>query len=387
MAAMKANPRKRAAHFLLSAGLAHSPPNDALVNALLNLDYQVALFAPGGSFDVSRYGGDVRSVPVLYGYRWLITNALSHRWMGFDLFSGTTEDPMAVAGTLARIYRKPCVTMADEIKNGSFAGNRSRRWKQLCRSGMRASSLTVVNEQERIPIQRKYAGLPAEHPFVVYPGCFYQPPPAEFRSVVRDRHGIPRDALVVCYSGILNEGNGGLWLASAVTRADPDVWFWAQVGGQDALTLGLLRMVKGGERLRVEDDNLSWEEAWRSMGGVDIGIVAYLQDADQFRHMGTASNRLCMFLSMGIPVVATKQPSFEFVERYQCGILVDNKEQLVSAISHMKTRLAELKQNALRCAKEYIAAPTRFRELESAIGRLGSARSHLRSRCAGERSV
>ena len=371
---------KRAAHFLLMPSLANSPPNNALINVLLSLGYQVDVFAPGADVDLKRYGQGVRAMSVSYGYRWMMRNGLSRRWLGYSLFSGTTEDPMAVAGNLARIYRKPCITMADEIKNGSFAGNRSRRWKHLCRSGMRASSLTVVNEQERISIQRRYAGLPAEHPFVVYPGCFYQPPPAESRSAVRDRHGIPRDALVVCYSGIFNEGNGGLWLASAVAKADPDIWFWAQVGGQNSLTRGLLRMVKGGERLRVEDDNLSWEEAWRSMGGVDIGIVAYLQDADQFRHMGTASNRLCMFLAMGIPVVATRQPSFEFVERYECGVLVENEDQLITAISQMRTRLERLKQNAVRCAKEYIAAPARFRELECAINQLGGYKSHAKAR-------
>jgi len=362
--------RKHAAHFLLIPELAYSPPNDALVSALLALGYKVDLFAPGGDFDVSRYGPEVSARSVCYGYRWLARNLLSSRWLGYSLFSGTTEDPMAVAGNLARLYRKPCVTMADEIKNAGFNGNRSRRWKSLCRLGMRASTFTVVNEAERVDIQREYAGMSPDHPVMVYPGCFRETPPPMDRLAVRRARGLPDDALVVCYSGVFNQGNGGLWLARAVADADPHVCFWGQVVGQDALLRGLLKSMRGSERLVLEGDRLSWRDAWASMGGADIGIVVYLQEAPQFRHMGIASNRLCMFLAMGVPVIASRQPSFEFIERYDCGVLVENEDEFVAAIGHIANRLDEMKANASRCAREYIDAPGRFGMLQQRLAEL-----------------
>lgn len=361
---------KCAAHFLLLPQLVGSPPNDALISALLEMDYIVDLFVPGGECDVKQYGNRVRLHPVSYGYRWLAENIISPRWLRYSLFSGTTEDPMGVAGSLAKFYRRTCMTLADEIKSGSFRGNRGRRWKELCRFGMRASSLSVVNEMERAEIQRMYAGLSKEHPVIVYPGCFRDPPDSLPSSDVRAARGIPEGALVVCYSGVFSEGNGGMWLTKAVGDAGAHVWFWAQVGGMDELTKSLLRNLRGAQRLVVEQSHMMWRDAWASMGGVDIGIVVYLQNAPQFRHMGTASNRLCMFLAMGVPVIASRQPSFEFIERYDCGVLVENEREFVQGIERVAGRLDDMKGNALRCAREYIDAPGRYEELKRCLSEL-----------------
>ena len=364
---------RRAAHFLLTSELAYSPPNDALITALLEAGYLVDLFAPGGDFPVGFYGPNVRALPAEYGYGWLGRNVFSRRWFQYSLFSGTTEDPMAVAGSLARLYRKPCITMADEIKNGTFSGNRGKRWKALCRHGMRASNFTVVNEKERVEIQREYAGLAPDHPITVYPGCFRDPPAALDRDAVRGSRGIPGDAVLVCYSGVFNEGNGGLWLAKAVREGPSDVWFWGQLVGTDRFTRSLLPLLYGADRFVLEPHRLSWREAWACMGAVDIGMVVYLQDAPQFRHMGSASNRLCMFLAMGVPVIANRQPSFEFIERYECGVLVENEAEFVHAISHVTQRLDLMRRNALRCAAEYICSPAGYRTLKQHIDRMEKA--------------
>lgn len=361
---------KRAAHFLLLPELARSPPNDALISALLELGYEIDVFAPGGGADVSDYCAAIRVLPVEYGYRWLARNALSLRWRRYALFSGTTEDPMGVAGNLARLHGRPHITLADEIKNGSYSGNRGHRWKALCRRGMRKSHVTIVNESRRVEIQREYAGMSDKDAFTVYPGCYRKPPESRGASELRTRRGIPLGAPLVCYSGVFNEGNGALWLSRAVEQANPSVWFWAQIGTTGLLTRQLLKRARGGERLVVEDDVLPWREAWASMGAADIGIVVYLQDAPQFRNMGIASNRLCMFLSMGVPVIASRQESFAFIEDYECGVLVETEEEFVEAIDHIAGTLEDMKANAIRCAREYIDAPGRYAELKRLIAEI-----------------
>jgi glycosyltransferase involved in cell wall biosynthesis len=365
--------KPRIAHFLLIPELAHSPPNDAAVSAWLDLGFDVDLYAPGGRFDVSRYGPRVRPCVAEYGYRWIVRNLIAARWLDYAAFSGTTEDPMAVAGLLGRVYRRPVVTFADEIKSGSYAGDRSRRWKAWCRAGMRASALTIVNEEERLPLQRAYAGLDPDARMLVYPGCFRQPPTAGDRHALRAARGFPADALLLCYSGVMNHGNGGLWMAEAL-RACPDLWVWGQIVNLDPLTRGLLERLQGSERLVLERERLSWQDAWASMAAADIGMVVYLQDAPQYRHMGIASNRLCMFLAMGVPVIASRQPSFEFIERYDCGVLADGPEAMAAAVERIGARLPQMRANALTCAREYIRAGERWLELRDALGRvLGAA--------------
>jgi glycosyltransferase involved in cell wall biosynthesis len=357
---------KRFAHFLLIPELAHSPPNDAAVTALRELGYAVDLYAPLGSFDVTRYGLNVRSFPVEYGYRWMVRNLISPGWCRYAGFSGTTEDPLAVAGLLGWLHRRPVITFADEIRSGGYAGNRNQRWKKLCRFGMRHSLLTIVNERERIALQRDYAGLPADAPILVYPGCFREPPAPGDRAELRAARGLPADALVLCYSGVMSHGNGGLWMAEAL-RQCPKLWVWGQIVNLDPLTRGLLERLQGSERLILEKTRMSWQETWASMSAADIGMVVYLQDAPQYRHMGIASNRLCMFLAMGVPVIASRQPSFEFIERYDCGVLIEGPDTLPAAVNRISERLNIMRANALECARDYIRAPQRWAELRNAL--------------------
>jgi hypothetical protein len=352
--------RRRAGHFLLNRFLAGSPPNEAIVAALEEAGLDVDLFAPG-----AEPGSGILSLE--YGYGWIAKNVASPRWRRYDVFSGTSEDPMAIVGVLSRLHRKPSFCLADEIFSGSYSGDRPERWKALCRSGMRRSRFTIVNDPARVGLQREYAGLSPSHPVVVFPGCFREAPAAGDRHALRERLGIPHDAFVACYSGVFNLGNGGLWMVDLLER-EPDLHVWGQLIAPDPLARGLLGRLRGADRMHLEETRLGWREAWSSMAAADAGIVVYLQDGPQFRNMGISSNRLCMFLSMGVPVVASRQPSFEFVERYECGVLVDDEEEFVKAFDRIRGDLPRFRANALRCAREHIRASERYEELKTALG-------------------
>lgn len=357
------------AHFLLDPVLATSPPNEAFISAMLEIGYEVDLYAPGPVTELSYYGKGVRAFLVEYGYRWMARNAFRWKWREYRALSGTTEDPMAVVGVLAALHGRRVLTLADEIRTGSNAGNRSARWKALCRSGMSRAALTVVNDEERIPLQRDYAGLAPDRPMLVYPGCFRRPPEPADRASIRAGRNIPEDALVLCYSGVISHGNGGVWLAEAL-RHVPDLWVWAQIVNLDPLARGLLERVSGAERLVFESERMSWHQSWASMAAVDIGMVVYLQDGPQFQHMGIASNRLCMFLAMGVPVIASRQPSFEFIEKYRCGVLVEHIEDVPAAINTIAADLSQMKINAAQCARDYIDAPSRYEIWRTSLGRV-----------------
>ena len=175
--------KKKVAHFLLVPELACSPQNEALISAYLELGYEVDLFTPGGSCDVSAYGSRVACRPVEYGRRWLLRNALLPFWRRYSLFSGTSEDPLAVVGVLSSIHRRPAIALVDEIKSGSYRGDARESWKRLCRFGMRRAELNIVNDTSRIELLKKYAGLPEGKKIIVYPSA-YRCPPASGRSEI-----------------------------------------------------------------------------------------------------------------------------------------------------------------------------------------------------------
>jgi hypothetical protein len=79
-----------------------------------------------------------------------------------------------------------------------------------------------------------------------------------------------------------------------------------------------------------------------------------------------------MFLAMGVPVIARYQRSFEFLERYQCGVLVKNENEFVYAVGYIRDKLQEMKANALICAKEYINTSDKYRTLVENLNKINS---------------
>ena len=369
-----ASNRKKAAHFLLLGELAGSPPNEALIGALLDLGFDVDLYAPGGGTVKGLYDSRVTMFPVEYGKRWLLRNALSRRWREYQIFSGTSEDPLGVAGALARLHRKPFTALADEIKSGSYYGDAPESWKRLCRWAMRGAAFNIVNDESRVQLQREYAGISPDSPVLVYPGCFRQPPAPSDRASLREKWGIPMGALTIGVSGGFNETSGADWLFKVFSR-DPSIHLVIQALNMPPFTRMLLENTAGAGRLYLEPNRLSWQDAWASASACDIGLAIYTNPAPQFQHMGISSNRLCMYLAMGVPVIANRQPSFEFLEHFDCGRMVSSEQEFSAAVEKIRDCLPAMRANALTCAREYIRAPQRWLELREKLSQVTQDRA------------
>ena len=368
---MRMAPQRRAAHFLLVPELLYSPPNRAIIEALLSCGYRVDVFAPGTPPDPSAYGPAVTTHRADYTVRWLSRHLADRRWWGYSCFSGTSEDPLAVVGLLAALTGRPSFLLVDEIKSGSYRGDSPERWKQLCRWAMRRARFTIVNDDSRVALLRDYASLPPGAEVVVYPGCFHQPPAPDpaLRRELRHRWGLPQDALVIASSGALNLTAGADWLVQAL-QEEPSLHAVIQPLAVSPLCLFLLGRLGLGERLYLQQERLGWQEAWQSAVGLDIGLAIYTNPAPQFQHMGTSSNRLCMFLAMGVPVIASRQPSFAFIETYDCGVLVETYAEFLAAVRHIGRNLPAMRANCHRCFQEFIMPPERYPRLRDAIAGL-----------------
>lgn len=348
---------KVAAHFLLNHYIWDSPPNDAICRVYTELGYDVDYYAPAPTLCTPHISN------VEYGAKWLVKNVFNSRWRKYDAFSCTSEDPIFVVGVLAFLHRKPIIFICDEIRSGSFVGNRPQWYKMVCRWAMRRVRLTIVNDESRIALQKDYASLAIDSDAIVYPGCFYSPPlPAE-KDRQRQEWDVPQEKTVVAFSGSVYATNGIEWALKSLEKL-PDVSMLIQPLALDPLTDYFLRNHRFSKQMIISDKRLTWFESWQSMGGVDIGVALYLNPGPQFQNMGISSNRLCMFLAMGVPVITTKQPSFEFVEKYDCGIMVSSSEEFVQAVKNITGRLVEMKANALRCTSEYIDCATKYENLK-----------------------
>jgi len=359
---------KRVAHFLLVPHLERSPPNDAISRAYKTLGYEVQHFAPLGLNSQQSINSQEQNnlANVAYGYRWLLRNAFHPRWSEYHAFSCTSEDPIAIAGVLSFIWRKPLIFLSDEIKTKSYAGDRSINWKKLCRWAMRRAKLTVVNDSVRIELQKNYAGLSNDQPIVVYPGCFIEPPKADDRIRTRQSWNVADGQKVLGFSGACRLSTGINWALESLDDHS-HVSLVTQPLAFDDMNKYLLKQHRHSERIHTQNRFLTWHESWSSMGGVDVGVAIYNSPQTQFQLMGISSNRLCMFLAMGVPVIVNKQSSFQFIEDYQCGFMVDSSAEFSEALAKILSDLETMRANALRCAREYIDAQGKYQDLLSAF--------------------
>ena len=350
------------AHFLNTANLKQSPPNNALALSFANHQATVDYFAP--DTDAER---DIS--PVAYGFKWLAKNIWKLHWRKYSAFSCTSEDPIVVAGLLSFIWRRPLIFISDEIKSGSYVGDRSRLWKYVCRWAMRRASITMVNDQSRIRLQREYASLSGQQNVLVYPGCFVSPPPAADGNALRTKWGVQHEQCLIGFSGGCNL-TAGIDLALECLEVQPDCKMLVQPLALTELDDYLLRNHKVAGQCVFSESRLTWQEAWSSMGAVDVGVAIYKNPAPQFQNMGISSNRLCMFLAMGVPVIVSRQPSFQFIEDYECGFMVDNAKEFNEALERIKANIERMKANALRCSLEYIDAAGKHKKLSAAVSEL-----------------
>lgn len=364
---------RRAAHFIHWGSLFASPPNDALIRALLGLGFEVDVYATtplDKLVNTERYGPGVRTALFEYGKRWWLKNAVPWKWRPYDLLSGTTEDPIGVTGPLAAMARRPLVVLADEIYSGSYRGDRSERWKRLCRWGMRRAKLTIVNEVERIALQREYAGLAPSAPVLVYPGCYQFPPVPASRDALREQYNIPRDSCVLVSSGAFTSVTGAEWMVRAMRHMPSEVYLWLQPSQQSAVVSMLLDELGDSHRIRFARGWLRMEEAWASMAAADIGLALYHHDGPQFLHMGIASTKLCMYLQMGLPVIVRHQSSFEFLREHDCGVFVESENDLPRAVEKIRGNYDAMSRNARGAIAQHGRMDERFRELTEALARV-----------------
>jgi hypothetical protein len=117
----------------------------------------------------------------------------------------------------------------------------------------------------------------------------------------------------------------------------------------------------------VEQQVMSWQQSWESAVALDVGMAVYRHPGSQFQKMGISSNRLCMFLAMGVPVIGNRQPSYEFLERFGCGLMVSDSHEFQQALAYIRRNLVGMRQACKTCFDEYIMPPSRYEGLRKAL--------------------
>lgn len=358
---------RKAAYFESRSDYFGRPLDDGILRSLLANGFDIDVYAPGGDLPQTLYPSNVRRLPVEYRRAWLQRHMGRRVWRDYDLFLGTADLPMAFAGTLARLANRPSVTVVDEIYLGGYEGLATTLyWKKLTQWAMRRAAFTIITDEVRISLQREYATLSPQHEFLLYPCAYPTPYTGRSHADARQALGIAEQDFILSSTGAFTSANACDWL---VRIASNDLRLLIQTGSRpDPVLDTLLQRLSGPLYF---PDRLEWQESTEITVAADAAAVLYLSPKPQFQAMGISSQKLCTALWLGMPVVATRQNSFRFIEEYRCGELIDGEEDLPAAITRIRGgNRDEYAANAARAMREYVQAEEklqalteRFREL------------------------
>ncbi len=344
-----------------------------MIRALLASGYKVDIFAPDLPQTQTIYPkSEVRLYPVEYRLKWLAKQLRYRKWKQYHLFLGTSDLPMAVIGVLAMLPRINTVTVCDEIYIGGYQGNAKLYWHPLVKWGMRKSIFTIITDPCRIELQRQYSGLDHKHRFMQYPCCYSKEEFTYDADFWRKKLAIKKKSIVLSISGYAASSTGVHWIINTLDQLPANCQIIIQPGGSllDPLMHALfIRLSRYEQIIYIHGRNSSFIEAMSLNQAADIGLVFYLSPKPQFQKMGVSSNRLCMYLQMGKPVIASKQESFAFVEEYGAGILIENENNLAKAVTKIATDYDQYSHAAYNCYQYYIQPQKHLQLLESAFQR------------------
>ena len=164
--------KKKAAYFFLSRNYIGRPFDDSIINALLELNYEIDIYAPNIIKEENKINNFTQCYPVEYRLNWLKKHFNFKYWKKYNLFLGTADLPMAIVGVISSLTGRKCVTICDEIYVGGYQGFAKSYWKIFAKYGMRRSIFTVITDKCRAELQRYYARLPCTHNFIQYPNVY-----------------------------------------------------------------------------------------------------------------------------------------------------------------------------------------------------------------------
>lgn len=358
---------RRAAYFLLESSYHGRPLDRGIVQALLDADYDVDLFYPAPVGSPEPYpAARVACRLVSFRSRWLLRQLFSPAWRRYDLFLGTPDLAVAVAGVLAGAAGRPLVTVCDEIYAGGYAGQAAGHWKKAATLAMRRSRFTIITDHCRQSLQCQAAGLKPSHLFYEYPCCYAFPfAPRRPRQEIRDALGIGEQDFVVVASGRFSADTGAAWVIRLLDCLPPGVRLMIQPGGvPEPVADSLLSALSARDRRLVYlPGRVGFLESLEVANAADAALVLYLSGKPQFQLMGVSSNKVCTALWMGKPVIVSAQPSFHFVEEYGCGVPVDAEDGLPRAIEKLRAGYDVYSRNAVKCLEGHIRPRERLREL------------------------
>jgi hypothetical protein len=259
----------------------------------------------------------------------------------------------ALAGRLAGI---PLGCISDELKCDAEAATAGLRlWKARERRAHQRCRWTIALSSERADFIREENRLGADHRIFVVPNATRGPARRVPSHYYHDTLSLTASARILLHSGSL------WWPAANELIASTDAW------PSDWVVVFQGRLVApraaGHEapHLRFTEQVLPASLLDYATSSAAIGLALYDTSCTNNRLMGTASGKLALYMKNTLPVIATDQSGFGWLEREHCGVCVSSVRDIPAAADRIWRDYEAYVRNVRRYYDASMEFETHFR--------------------------
>lgn len=223
--------------------------------------------------------------------------------------------------------------------------------KWLERECNRRAALTIIQDEARAGLLGRDNSIPLSRVAIV-PCGMLGPSVVERTDYLREKYGIPATNRIVLYVTKITHWARVAELAQQAIHW-PDGWVlvvhgYPKIGEYVAKVQNIIS--RGSGQVVMSDEMLPQSQLESLVSSANIGIALYKDLGANFRHTGSASGKLSLYLKCGLPVITNDFPSMrEIVEGYGCGVCVRDESQVIEAAGRIMADYQQYRTNALNC--------------------------------------
>ena len=265
-----------------------------------------------------------------------------------------SDPPGLIAATiLGWRFRAPVAYHSLELYLWRDSISLTGKWQKALEAWCnRRCVFTIIQDQDRARCLIRENHIDRSQ-IVIMPVAGLGDPSRKKTSFLRRKLKIPDDKVIILQVGGVFHFNMCLELAQAA-QDFPDSWVLVLHGFpySEPYVQSILTIAPKG-KVVLSLQKIPLEQMDDLVASADIGVALYRNLGPNFYYTGSASNKLVDYLKHGLPVIVSDFPSLrQVIERYQCGICIDDPSQLTTAIQRVLGNYHSFSQRAIACYRE-----------------------------------
>jgi hypothetical protein len=279
---------------------------------------------------------------------------------------GVDQDGLIPAGVIGILTGNPIIYWSLEMTFARDYSYLGKFLKYLEKIFHRRAALTIIQDWDRARSLAEEHKVDLTH-FIIVPNGPLGKPVVVNSDYFQKKFHLRAEQKVILHAGLIGTDARSLELAAAVVnwRESWNLVFHSSI--KRDITEPILQAIqqKGGEHVYLSLDPVTYDKLDVVMSSGHIGLVIYAKNrGSNYDLMAGASGKAAHYLRCGLPIICIDLPSLaQVINEYQCGLAVENLQEVASAVEKIFLRYAYYRTNAFRCYEEVYEFGSHFRQV------------------------